>query len=751
MSVELLLCAVGESATPIRSLERFLREKDLIGAFCEVQISRHPIGWSSSALPLVVDSGPRRNGKRIRISARAGAAASHLAMQLLPGLALNTYLANTRGGTMKSSHHFRDQLSVMTGWFDQWNNCEQTVALYSLFKRIEPGQARFLAQVLEQNIAHCVELQMQEQQANDPAYISNLSTESKEMAVIRLLSHLPLLRPGNEEAKSRYLELIPKILAHSIRHDVHIEESRQLLSYSLIHPAISNDDRCSLTQWLRQLEDRIHNNDIYPATLEERVPNCTVYPPNGIVPSDGYNQFVPRMDLWRPGSLVGVETNSYSLLNSLGSNSLPPCVGSQHVALHGMNSAPSSGVSSHPDGTQTLPMPHSRLKRSCSLTPPGQSLSHLNGSSTLEPHAPLSPQSSVTSSGSGSESQKDERDAFNQDGTGMKDVPCWLKGLRLHKYAYIFKNMSYEEMMSVTEEKLEKMNITKGARHKIVLSIQKLRERQPNLRSLEKDIQDGEGTVRCALNEIKSMLQTPIKSFSYLNYSRDPSNGGESESSCSDPPSAPPSPPLHDSHISEGDLPGQLTRLLGKICSSLLISPNQDEDLNFFVMIVDKCLSHEAFTPAQKRRLFSWKQQVQKACHPLPPRRSLDNRQRNKWSSYHNGNGEQDSVCGSLRRRLPVQYQPQRLIPPNYPAAQRSPLSAVIKRPSLQEHMKPHVQVQRTNSAPVRPNPLPASLFGKASEGGDSNDPELNIRLETLCLSVTEHALGSFDGAVPLF
>lgn len=183
-----------------------------------------------------------------------------------------------------------------------------------------------------------------------------------------------------------------------------------------------------------------------------------------------------------------------------------------------------------------------------------------------------------------------------------------------------------------------------------------------------------------------------------------------------------------------------------------MISPNQDEDLNFFVMIVDKCLSHEAFTPAQKRRLFSWKQQVQKACHPLPPRRSLDNRQRNKWSSYHNGNGEQDSVpCGSIRRRIPVQYQPQRMVPPNYPSAQRSPLSAVIKRPSLQEHMKPHVQVQRTNSAPVRPNPLPASLFGKVSDGVDSNDPELNIRLESLCLSVTEHALGSFDGAVPLF
>lgn len=118
-------------------------------------------------------------------------------------------------------------------------------------------------------------------------------------------------------------------------------------------------------------------------------------------------------------------------------------------------------------------------------------------------------------------------------------------------------------------------------------------------------------------------------------------------------------------------------------------------------------------------------------------------------------------VGSSLRRRIPVQFQQPLRMPlsrqnlsGNFSAQsnQRSPLSAVIKRPSLQDHMKPHVQIQRTNSAPVRPNPLPVSMFGKAVDGAvDSNDPELNIRLESLCLSVTEHALGTFDGAVPLF
>lgn len=36
-----------------------------------------------------------------------------------------------------------------------------------------------------------------------------------------------------------------------------------------------------------------------------------------------------------------------------------------------------------------------------------------------------------------------------------KDVPAWLKSLRLHKYATLFSTMTYDEMMSLTEEQLE--------------------------------------------------------------------------------------------------------------------------------------------------------------------------------------------------------------------------------------------------------------------------------------------------------
>lgn len=72
--------------------------------------------------------------------------------------------------------------------------------------------------------------------------------------------HLPLLHSGNLKAKNEYLSLIPKILSHSIEHGVFIEESRQLLSYSLIHPAITCEERSKFSLWLGHLDERFSSN-----------------------------------------------------------------------------------------------------------------------------------------------------------------------------------------------------------------------------------------------------------------------------------------------------------------------------------------------------------------------------------------------------------------------------------------------------------------------------------------------------------
>ena len=61
----------------------------------------------------------------------------------------------------------------------------------------------------------------------------------------------------------------------------------------------------------------------------------------------------------------------------------------------------------------------------------------------------------------------------------------WLKSLRLHKYANIFVDLTYEEMLNLSEEFLEKKGVTKGARNKIILCIQKIKERKKTLLQLE--------------------------------------------------------------------------------------------------------------------------------------------------------------------------------------------------------------------------------------------------------------------------
>lgn len=59
----------------------------------------------------------------------------------------------------------------------------------------------------------------------------------------------------------------------------------------------------------------------------------------------------------------------------------------------------------------------------------------------------------------------------------MKDVLVWLKSFCLYKYVVFFFQMIYEEMMVFIECQLEVQNVIKGVRYKIVISIQKFKER----------------------------------------------------------------------------------------------------------------------------------------------------------------------------------------------------------------------------------------------------------------------------------
>ncbi|XP_078090028.1 protein Smaug homolog 1 isoform X3 [Mustelus asterias] len=605
---------------------------------------------------------------------------------------------------------FRDQVGVLAGWFKGWNECEQTVALLSLLKRVSRTQARFLQICLEHSLSDCTELHILEGEANDPAFINQWHQESKDKVMMLLLTHLPLLKPGNTDAKMEYMKLLPKILAHSIENNQHIEESRQLLSYALIHPATSLEDRNALAMWLNHLEDRTSNYG--------------------------------NQSRGRPDSMDYGQTLYYHQRQN------------SDDKLNGWQSLRDSGIcvsaSNWPDKNQACE----------------------NG------HLPLYSSTSVPAT-------------INTIGTSTTtNVPAWLKSLRLHKYAALFSQLTYEEMMALTEVQLEAQNVTKGARHKIVLSIQKLKERQNVLRSLEKDVLEG-GNLRNALQELHQMILTPIKAYNFTHTQ----NSGEQNQDLDSQSALMSSdrsrlPDVKDSAaggiqqqnvtgcegesggapVPEGDLPGQFTKVMGKVCTQLLVSRPDEENISSYLQLIDKSVGHEAFTETQKKRLLSWKQQVQKLFRSFPRKSLLDMpgyRQQRSWGfSQSNSLPAAGSVGGGMGRRTPRQFQ---MPPRNMPTArlgligpsgllgapQRSATSnpAILKQgrqnlwfanPGGSNSMpsRTHSSVQRTRSLPVHTSPQTMLMFQQQEFQVPVTEPDINNRLESLCLSMTEHALG---------
>uniref|UniRef100_A0A2R9BYY9 Sterile alpha motif domain containing 4A n=1 Tax=Pan paniscus TaxID=9597 RepID=A0A2R9BYY9_PANPA len=252
--------------------------------------------------------------------------------------------------------------------------------------------------------------------------------------------------------------------------------------------------------------------------------------------------------------------------------------------------------------------------------------------------------------------------------------------------------------------------------------------------------------------------------------------------------------------------PGGFPWVLDKFPVQLLVSRPDEENISSYLQLIDKCLIHEAFTETQKKRLLSWKQQVQKLFRSFPRKTLLDisgyRQQRNRGFGQSNSLPTAGSVGGGMGRRNPRQYQiPSRNVPSArlgllgtsgfVSSNQRNTTAAptIMKQgrqnlwfanPGGSNSMpsRTHSSVQRTRSLPVHTSPqnmlmfqqpgsqvhsglcltdlrgwlslsgapsMPALTVPKSSQGEFQlpvTEPDINNRLESLCLSMTEHALG---------
>jgi len=290
---------------------------------------------------------------------------------------------------------FREQVATLSTWFDRWTPCEQSVAMVALFRRINPIQARFLTQCLHRQLSECADLRRIEVLANDPTFVASLANSETEFPSIRdILLYLPLLNPKNVDVRTIYIGLISKILKYAVETCSQLEDARQLLSYSLIHPAFSMEERALFSGWLHQFEEKLSSQPSTGDTLSSNYPSCGGSPPTII---DFSGNWQP------PNSTSGGNNNSNNL--------------SGNTAAQSALSIGNYGGSAN----------FHRIRRSNSLTPPVLHSDAWNSQeelcSTAKPRSlslssEISPQSSgLGSSGSGSESHLDDpRPTFTAPG-----------------------------------------------------------------------------------------------------------------------------------------------------------------------------------------------------------------------------------------------------------------------------------------------------------------------------------------------
>lgn len=195
---------------------------------------------------------------------------------------------------------------------------------------------------------------------------------------------------------------------------------------------------------------------------------------------------------------------------------------------------------------------------------------------------------------------------------GMRDLGYWLKKLRLHKYAPLFQDMTYRQLLSLNDNVLERMKVTNGARKKIAQSIEKLYERPALLRSLEQKLKTGTQCVRCAICSVRQLLWSPFIKYDVgtRKTSTDIIDGFNVPSNM----------------ISDDNLPALIYRVIETLNHMIFplrkgLMDFEDEYLLTMFHMFESVMKNESFTPNQQRRAFLMKKNARSYANPEEIRR----------------------------------------------------------------------------------------------------------------------------------
>lgn len=209
----------------------------------------------------------------------------------------------------------------------------------------------------------------------------------------------------------------------------------------------------------------------------------------------------------------------------------------------------------------------------------------------------------------------------------------------MHKYTKILLELTYEELLQLSDEALEKRNVTLGARGKILKNIGLIRDRPNALRDLAKELadvsqsNDSEGLVRI-LRELEAIVLMPLQPYRpdmISVYSRHDSgfDSGLEE----------------DNHI-RGDVPGQIFDIFKTISTEIFVKEyTNHEVVTVFACLLEKCIKREAYNASQKQLISGWLQKLKTLWNPPHIKKATDYKKRPFRTTSESG-----CANGSLRR-----------------------------------------------------------------------------------------------------
>ncbi|OWR53858.1 Smaug protein 2 [Danaus plexippus plexippus] len=412
---------------------------------------------------------------------------------------------------------FYEQLGGVAKMFEQWGTCERTVVACALARRVPWPGLRLVQRAVEAALQNHVGDERLERDANDETLLASLLAsrtdehdEEDGERLRQLLALLPLLRTDNERAKNVYVSATPGLVQRCVdssRSPATPHLCRQLLSYQLVHPAFTVHDQRTLTQWLRYLENHISGNRNSETPWQQRIEPALLQDTNIWSANNTFRRTIGKNVDFR-GMLDSLEHAAYTdvLQESFSKNGRDVDIGLDGDAAHYEAQTKSHRSNSlTPPSTNFMQMSSSAENLSDEpfvQKPRSFSLSSEHSLTQLRPIG-------VTYGTTGSETRLDDLRTNNfAEHPGMSTVGQWLKSLRLHKYVWLFTNITYEQMMAMDDKYLEKLGVTKGARHKILLSIARLSERPSILESVRSELSSGR--VCRALDRLRSVLLSPM-------------------------------------------------------------------------------------------------------------------------------------------------------------------------------------------------------------------------------------------------